>query len=256
MNLLKKANHAILKNITLEKPDAANHEHFHALIDEFIKKNSGSVPLSIVQYTSLFSLFYLLVAMVGSSNIHITPFSLDIQSDVTVSSGLGSSASLMVSIASAFFQYVRFKGHQNDKKGNYTKKLSKKDLDLISRWAFSAERVIHGTPSGLDNTICTFGSMVEFRRNSTVKLVELHHKIKVLLVDTKVAKDTKAMVARVAALKQNYPGVVDNILSAMDNVANIAVQELCKLDETSSSAKLSVEECKRIVDEIYKRLEV
>ncbi|GJQ85297.1 hypothetical protein Trydic_g5196 [Trypoxylus dichotomus] len=254
-NLLQKVNRAALKNVTLEKPESANHEQFRDVIDDFIKKNSGSVSLSQVQYNALYSLFYLLVVMVGSSNIHMNPFGLNITTDVTISAGLGSSASLMVGIAAIFFQYVRYKALNKDNKPYNPKAITKKELDLISGWAFSAEKIIHGTPSGLDNTICTFGSMVEFRKNSPMKLIELHNKLQVLLINTKVPKDTKALVAKVFTLKQNYPNIVDNILVAMENISSTAVQELLKLDETYCSEKVSLEERDRRIGEIYKRLE-
>lgn len=193
--------------------------------------------------------------MVGCSGIDIKPFHLAIETDVTISAGLGSSASLMVGISAVFFRYIQYKFMKKNKE-NTLKDISKEDLDLISRWAFAAEKIIHGTPSGLDNTICTFGSVVEYRKNSSMKLMEMRHKLKVLLINSNVPKDTKALVAKVAALKQKYPTIIDNILEAMDNISNIAVQELVKLDETYSSENLTTEECDSEVSEIYNRLGV
>lgn len=31
------------------------------------------------------------------------------------------------------------------------------DLEVINKWAFQGERVIHGNPSGVDNAVSTWG---------------------------------------------------------------------------------------------------
>ena len=35
--------------------------------------------------------------------------------------------------------------------------LSAQDLESICRWSLEAEKLVHGKPSGIDNSVCTYG---------------------------------------------------------------------------------------------------
>lgn len=39
----------------------------------------------------------------------------------------------------------------------YGRGWNKDDLEMINQWGLEAEKMIHGTPSGIDNTISTYG---------------------------------------------------------------------------------------------------
>lgn len=79
---------------------------------------------------------------------------VEVQSEIPVGAGLGSSASYSVCIASALL--IRF-GLLSRTYGESSVSICVDDLDIINEWAFMAETIIHGNPSGLDNTICTYG---------------------------------------------------------------------------------------------------
>lgn len=51
-----------------------------------------------------------------------------------------------------------------------------------------------------------------FRRPSTIKKIPLHSSVRVLLIDSKVSRNTRTLVDRVAALKKNHDVSVSAIM--------------------------------------------
>lgn len=100
---------------------------------------------------------------------------------------------------------------------------------------------MHGNPSGLDNTICTFGNIVKFYKGSPPIEVHLSTPLNVLLVDTKVTRSTANLVHKVVALKQDHPKLLEYVFNAMGEVVEDAVQILEKYcDDEENFKKLEV----------------
>lgn len=78
-----------------------------------------------------------------------------VTSDLPLGSGLGSSASFCVSLAGALLSLSDDVSIDKSQTGWF--KLTKAELELVNKWAFEGEKIIHGKPSGIDNTISTFG---------------------------------------------------------------------------------------------------
>lgn len=78
-----------------------------------------------------------------------------ISSDLPLGSGLGSSASFCVALAASFLALSD--AITIDKSQGGWLRLCENELQLVNRWAFEGEKIIHGKPSGIDNTVSAFG---------------------------------------------------------------------------------------------------
>jgi mevalonate kinase len=85
-----------------------------------------------------------------------------VRSNLPVGAGLGSSASYSVCVATALLQ---LNGYLSAGKGLDVAA----QRDLVNQWAFQAEKVIHGNPSGIDNTVSTLGGAVMFRKGEKIE---------------------------------------------------------------------------------------
>ncbi|KAG4122570.1 hypothetical protein ERO13_D11G274300v2 [Gossypium hirsutum] len=66
----------------------------------------------------------------------------------------------------------------------------------VNKWAFEEEKIIHGRPFGVDNSVSTFGIMTGIDSNMPLRM---------LITNTKVGRDTKALIANVSARKSRHP---------------------------------------------------
>ena len=83
--------------------------------------------------------------------------------------------------------------------------------------------------------------MIEFCKGLIPKRHGLRHKLRILLVNTMVPRDTKRLVTKVAGLHELYPEVIDHILDAMHAVATNALECLMKINNISADHLITPE---------------
>ena len=87
--------------------------------------------------------------------ISCKPAKATVNSELPLGSGLGSSAAFCVALSAALLALsdsVKLDfGHQG------WQIFGDSELDLVNKWAFEGEKIIHGKPSGIDNTVSTYG---------------------------------------------------------------------------------------------------
>lgn len=128
---------------------------------------------------------------------------IEIQSEIPISAGLGSSAAVVVASIAAVLDL-------------YQKTLSKEDISSI---AFQSEKITHGKPSGIDNSIATYGGILRFQ-SGRIDQKELKHTIPLIIGNTKIPRDTKKLVSGVSDLKTSHKNLIEPILETMGNLAD------------------------------------
>lgn len=86
---------------------------------------------------------------------------------------------------------------------------------------------------GVDNTICTYGTMVEFRKGQTPTLIKLKNPLKVLLINTKVPRETKKMVEIARKVLESRPDYFNTTLERMESIAQDAITNITNLNNDS-----------------------
>ncbi|MCR4369087.1 MAG: mevalonate kinase, partial [archaeon] len=142
-------------------------------------------------------------------------FRLKLSTNMSLMGGMGSSAALAVSILRCL-----------DKQ--YSLGLSNEKMNTI---AFEVEKVFHQNPSGIDNTVSTYGGMIRFTKKegeNKVEPIELANPIEVVLVDTGTIEDTGRAVEFVRTQKEKDPKKFSDIFeqySALEKEAEKNIRQ-------------------------------
>ncbi|KAF9546500.1 hypothetical protein EC957_009714 [Mortierella hygrophila] len=136
-----------------------------------------------------------------------------VRSNLPVGAGLGSSASYSVCVATALLQ---LNGYLSSGTGLDVAA----QQDLVNQWAFQAERVIHGNPSGIDNTVSTLGGAVMFKKGEKIEPLPGFQSLRFILTNTRVPRETQVQVANVRKLHDKFPTVVNPMLDAINEISN------------------------------------
>ncbi|XP_065054318.1 mevalonate kinase-like [Rhopilema esculentum] len=175
---------------------------------------------------------------------------INISSELPLGAGLGSSASVCVSLSCAFLALccvISTDSHQQ-------KDISQSDLQLVNSWAFEGEKILHGTPSGIDNSVVTFGGLVSFKKGVITNLPWSPH-LEILLVYSKVPRSTKDLVKGVRDRREKMPRVYDALFDAIECLVQESKSNLLALEDAMQSEK-NYEKCIQIMDRISDMVDI
>jgi mevalonate kinase len=140
-----------------------------------------------------------------------------IRSTIPVASGLGSGAAVSVAIIRALAKHLD------------------KDLtdEQVSALAYRTEKLYHGTPSGIDNTVVAYAKPVYFVKGQPIEILQVKKPFTIVIGDTGIPASTKESVRHVRVQWHKYPERYETLFAAIGSIANTARQLIeCGMPES------------------------
>jgi mevalonate kinase len=161
-----------------------------------------NAPREFKQYVKIYELI---------SNEYGLPqgFKAVIDSEIPIAAGMGSSASTAVS-----YIHVLLRHSVGDEGFS---------LREVNRIAYEAEKIVHGRPSGIDNTIATYGGTIYYRRGEIKRLnIKWPDNLVFIVVDSNIKRNTGEVVLRVLERYEKHMEIYKYIYDAAEALVNKA----------------------------------
>ncbi|MDX2075069.1 MAG: mevalonate kinase [bacterium] len=151
------------------------------------------------------ALIYTARQVLKTLNAHPPDATIRLSSQIPMASGLGSGAAVSTALARAVA-------------GAIGKPLSDETLNTL---IFEIEKLYHGTPSGIDNTVIVYERPVYFIKGMPIQSLNIGTPFRLVIGDTGEAGITRVAVGDVRTLYDANPR---KIMPILDEIGNISVR--------------------------------
>jgi mevalonate kinase len=152
-----------------------------------------------------------------------------IKSEIPIASGLGSGAAMAAAIIRATYNHLSRQGPAS--------------IELVSSLTYQVERILHGTPSGIDNSVVSAEKPIYFIRKEPANLIEtlnLGAPLHVLVADTGIRSRTKDVVGDVRRQWMESTERFDRLFDGCGQIA-LSARDAIEKGEITRLGKLMTE---------------
>jgi len=146
-----------------------------------------------------------------------TGIHIQIDSEIPLGAGLGSSSACCVAGAAAIFKLFG--------------KISK---EKILKLAIEAEKTIFENTSGADCTVCTYGGIIEYDKNNGFKKIEDEPNFQLVIANSSIEHSTESMVSKVKGFENENK----EEFSRLSNLESKLVEDVLKLVKENKSEEI------------------
>ncbi|KAF9669976.1 hypothetical protein SADUNF_Sadunf13G0020500 [Salix dunnii] len=207
-------------------PTSCSSESLNLMLAMIEEQNIPEAKTSLASGVSAFLWLY-------TSILGFKPATVVVTSDLPLGSGLGSSAALCVAFTATLLACTDTVNMDMKQEGWLV--FGESELELLNKWAFEGEKIIHGKPSGIDNTVSTYGNMIKFKSGNLTR-IKSSMPLKMLITNTKVGRNTKALVAGVSERTLRHSDAMSFVFNAVDSIS----KELASVIQTPTPDDLSI----------------
>jgi len=129
---------------------------------------------------------------------------------------LGSSAAFNTSLALGLLEFFE----ENFSSDSF----SEEKLAIINKYSFEVEKIMHGTPSGIDNSTSTYGGVIAFTAGNINHIASIPP-LRILITNTNVARNTKLLVQKVGTLCSTYPKIAEPLLDSVHTISQTILEK-------------------------------
>ena len=157
---------------------------------------------------------------------------ITVSSTIPIARGLGSGAAVSTAIVRALSQH--FDRAQYKHFEHLAHPLSPQ---TISDLVYETEKIHHGTPSGIDNTVIAFEKPVYFVRNRKIEIFSVKSPFLLVIADTGIASPTKIAVSHVRRAWEREREKYEEIFDEIGTIAEMGRQAI-ERGETETVGRL------------------
>jgi mevalonate kinase len=148
-----------------------------------------------------------------------TGIHIQIDSEIPLGAGLGSSSACCVAGAAAIFKLF----------GDISK-------EEILKLAIEAERTIFENTSGADCTVCTYGGIMEYDKKKGFKKIEYEPNFQLVIINSNIKHSTQSMVSKV----KEFENKNKEEFSRLSNLESELVEDVLKLVKENKIQEIGV----------------
>ncbi len=156
---------------------------------------------------------------------------IEIKSEIPLGAGLGSSSACCVAGAAAIFKLFE--------------EISK---EKILEFAIEAEKTLFENTSVADCTVCTYGGLMEYDKNTGFKKIEDEPNFELVIVNSNIEHSTESMVSKV----REFENQNKEEFSKLSNLESKLIENVLKLIKESNAEEIgkNINQNQKFLEEI------